>query len=80
MSNHGKCEAGRGGISVTVRNNDVDKAVKILKKIVFNDGLLKELKSRQAYEKPSAKKRRVRAEAVRRLQKELRLRRKHEGY
>ena len=80
MSKHDKCEAGRGGISVTVRNDDVDKAIRILKKKVLTEGLLKELKARQSYEKPSLKRRRVRAEAVRRLQKELRLRRKHEGY
>lgn len=80
MSKHDKCEAGRGGISVTVRNDDVDKAIRVFKKKVLTEGLLKELKTRQAYEKPSVKRRRVKAEAVRRLQKELRLRKKHEGY
>lgn len=63
----------KGGLLVTVRNNDIDKAIRIFKKKVLNDGLLKELKSRSAYEKPSEKRRRQRKEARRRLLKTLSL-------
>ncbi len=80
MSKHDKCEPGRGGLSVTIRHGDVEKAMKVLKKKVLTDGLLKEIKARQAYEKPSVKRRRVKAEARRRHLKELRLRKRLEGY
>lgn len=69
-NNHEPGEPGRQGLSVVVKNNDIDKAIKIFKKKVLTDGLLKELKAREAYEKPSVKKRRKRAEAVRRERKE----------
>lgn len=77
---HEPGEPGKQGISVVVRNNDIDKAIKIFKKKVLQEGLLKELKAREAYEKPSVKRRRERAEAVRRNKKELALRLKNEGY
>ena len=73
-------EPGRQGISVVVKNNDIDKALRILKKKVLGEGLLKELKYREAYEKPSVKKRRERQEAIRRNKKERAQRLKTEGY
>ena len=77
---HDKCEAGRGGISVTVRNGDVEKALRVFKKKVLTEGLMKELKARKAYEKPSAKKKRKLAEAKRREKKAQSLRIKHIGF
>jgi small subunit ribosomal protein S21 len=47
-------------LEVKVRNNNVEKAIRQLKKKVMKDGLLKELKQRQFYEKPSLKKQRLR--------------------
>ena len=43
------------GLEVIVRNNDVEKAIRILKKKVAKSGLMRELKQRQYYEKPSDK-------------------------
>ena len=74
--NHEKTEAGKGGLSVRVDNNNFEKALKIFKKKVMNDGILKDLKKHQAYEKPSEKRRRNAAEAVRRHRKEQSLQRK----
>ena len=45
------------GLSVTVFNNNVDGALKVLKKKIKNDGLLLQLKERQYYKKPSEVKR-----------------------
>ena len=45
---------------VEVKNNNVEKALSIFKKRVKNSGLLKEIRDREFYEKPSAEKRRKR--------------------
>ena len=42
-------------IEVSVRNNNVDKAMRVLKKKLQKDGLMKELRQRQHFEKPSLK-------------------------
>lgn len=80
--NHDLTEPGKGkcGLTVKVYNNNVDKALKIFKKKILNDGLLKELRARGSYEKPSVKRRRKRKEARRRLLKALSMRKKLEGY
>jgi len=57
------------GMSVEVRENNIEKALKILKKKMANESVLKDLKRHQEYEKPSEKKRRRHAEAVRRNRK-----------
>jgi ribosomal protein S21 len=56
MSNHIKSQAGLG-LSVEVRNNDIAKASRRLKKLVTNDGLVKEIRDRKEYTKPSTVKR-----------------------
>ena len=43
------------GIKIEVRNNNVEKALRVLKKKLLKEGTLKELKARQYYEKPSEK-------------------------
>ena len=45
-------------ITVIVKNNNVEKAIRTLKKKVLKEGLLKEIKRRQYYEKPSLKRQR----------------------
>ena len=50
-------------MEVTVYQNQVDKALKILKRQMTKEGLLKELKRRRFYEKPSVKKKRKQKEA-----------------
>ncbi len=64
---HGKSE--NGGLSVFVRNNDVDRAIRQLKKKINADGLFKELREKEFYEQPSVKRRRQKAEAVNRWRK-----------
>ncbi|MEA3416913.1 MAG: 30S ribosomal protein S21 [Thermodesulfobacteriota bacterium] len=53
-------------IQVTVYDNDLEKAMRILKKKIQNDGLFKRLKLKKSYEKPSEHKRRKQREALRR--------------
>ena len=61
-------------IEVIVRNNQVEKAIRVLKKKIQKDGLMKELRQRQYYEKPSLKRQRKLKESLRRIAKEKRLR------
>ena len=53
-------------ITVTVIDNDVEKALRILKKKIQNDGLFKRLKVKKHYEKPCQYRRRKMREAMRR--------------
>lgn len=53
-------------IEVRVVDNDLEKAMRILKKKIQNDGLFKRLKLKKAYEKPSEFRRRKLREALRR--------------
>ena len=66
-------------IEVVVRDNNVEKALRVLKKKLQKDGLFRELRMRQFYEKPSLKKQRKLKESLRRIAKEERLRRLREG-
>jgi ribosomal protein S21 len=56
-------------MEVTVHNNDLDRAIRDLKKQIQKDGLMRELKRRATYEKPSVKKKRKSLEAERRRRK-----------
>ncbi len=56
-------------ITIRVFDNNIDKALKIMKKKVQNDGLFKILKLKRAYEKPSEKKRRIWRENAKRRRK-----------
>ena len=53
-------------IAVKVIDNDLEKAIRILKKKIQNDGLFKRLKLKKSYEKPSEFRRRKQREALRR--------------
>lgn len=62
-------QRGRGSlkaITVKVQDNDLEKAMRILKKKIQNDGLFKRLKLKKSYEKPSEYRRRKQREALRR--------------
>lgn len=50
-------------MEVRVQDGQVEKALKILKRQMAKEGLLKELKKRKYYEKPSVKKKRKQIEA-----------------
>lgn len=64
---------------VTVEPGKIDKALKVLKRKMQSEGILREMRSRERYEKPSEKKRRREAEAVRRHRKALRKREERES-
>jgi small subunit ribosomal protein S21 len=53
-------------IEVRVIDNEIEKAMRILKKKIQNDGLFKRLKLKKSYEKPSEFRRRKQREALRR--------------
>ena len=54
-------------MQVYVRDNDVNGALRVLKKKMQREGTFREMKRRRSYEKPSERRVRERAEAVRRL-------------
>ena len=56
-------------MQVTVQDNNIDQALKALKKKMQREGIFREMKLRNHYEKPSEKKARERAEAIRRGRK-----------
>ena len=66
-------------IEVTVRDNNIEKELRVLKKKIQKDGLIRELRMRQFYEKPSDKRMRKHKESLRRIAKEKRLKRLREG-
>ena len=51
-------------ITVEVRKGNVEQAMRVLKRKVQKEGIVKELRERQYYEKPSAKKRRKKKENI----------------
>ncbi|UCE80130.1 MAG: 30S ribosomal protein S21 [Nitrospiraceae bacterium] len=61
-------------MEIKVIGNDIEKAIKTLKRKVQIDGLLKEIKTRSFYEKPSVKEKRKRAEARKKRAKALKSR------
>ena len=63
-------------ITIQVRNGNVEQALRVLKKKLQKDGLLKELQMKQYFEKPSEKKRRKKKEGIanfKKKQKKLKL-------
>ena len=66
-------------IEVVVRDNNVEKELRVLKKKLQKDGLFRELRMRQFYEKPSLKRQRKLKESLRRIAKDKRLKRLKEG-
>ncbi|MGO8868784.1 MAG: 30S ribosomal protein S21 [Alphaproteobacteria bacterium] len=74
-----KREGGLALVQVVVRDNNVDQALRALKKKMQREGIFREMKLRRSYEKPSERKARERAEAVRRARKLARKRAEREG-
>ena len=66
-------------MQVLVRENNVDQALRALKKKMQREGIFREMKLRDHYEKPSEKKAREKAEAVRRARKVIRKKLQREG-
>lgn len=67
-------------MQVLVRDNNVDQALKALKKKLQREGVFREMKLRRNFEKPSEKRAREKAEAVRRARKMERKRIELEGF
>ncbi|MGO4705009.1 30S ribosomal protein S21 [Microvirga sp. 2MCAF38] len=66
-------------MQILVRDNNVDQALRALKKKMQREGIFREMKLRDHFEKPSEKKAREKAEAVRRARKLARKRMQREG-
>ena len=56
-------------VAVTVRDNNVDQALRALKKKMQREGIFREMKMRRHYEKASEKRVREQAESIRRARK-----------
>ncbi len=67
-------------MEVDVRDNNVDQALKILKKKLQREGVFREMKIRRHFEKPSIKRAREKAESIRRSRKLERKRIERDGF
>ena len=66
-------------MEVSVRDNNIEQALRVLKKKMQREGIFREVKLRNSYEKPSEKKAREKSEAIRRSRKLSRKRAMREG-
>ncbi|MBC6441773.1 MAG: 30S ribosomal protein S21 [Rhodobacteraceae bacterium] len=66
-------------MQISVRENNVDQALRALKKKLQREGVFREIKLRQHYEKPSVKRAREQSEAIRRARKLARKKAQREG-
>jgi small subunit ribosomal protein S21 len=66
-------------LQVFVRDNNVDQALRVLKKKMQREGVFREMKRRKFYEKPSERTTREKAEAIRRVRKLARKKAQREG-
>ncbi len=65
---------------VAVRENNVEQALRVLKKKMQREGMFREMKNRRNFEKPSERRAREAAESTRRVRKLMRKRMEREGY
>jgi small subunit ribosomal protein S21 len=68
------------GLHVEVRNNDVNRAMRKLKKMCNNEGLFKDMRDKEFYEKPSLKKKKEKAAARKRWLKQVEKNKEKYGY
>jgi small subunit ribosomal protein S21 len=66
-------------VQVLVRDNNIDQTLKVLKKKMQREGVFREIKLRRHYEKPSERRVREKAEAIRRARKLARKKLQREG-
>jgi small subunit ribosomal protein S21 len=64
---------------ILVRENNVDQAMRVLKKKLQREGVFREMKLRRAYEKPSERRAREKGEAIRRHRKLARKQAQRDG-
>ena len=67
-------------MEVSVRDNNVEQAIRVLKKKMQREGVFREVKLRNSYEKPSEKKARLQNESTRRFKKLLRKKIEFDGF
>lgn len=65
---------------IFVRDNNLDQALRVLKKKLQKEGVFREMKQRRQFEKPSERRVREDQERQRRIRKLLRKRLEREGY
>ena len=80
MSRRPNEETSTRGMYVEVRNNDVARAMRKLKKMMNNEGIFRELREREYFEKPSIKKKKEKAAARKRHLKKVEKDREIKGY
>ncbi|MEK9912682.1 MAG: 30S ribosomal protein S21 [Flavobacteriaceae bacterium] len=68
--NHKRNDYEKTGMRVEVKNNDVNKALRKLKKKLADDGLMQELRRREFFESKGTKKRKAKEAAIRRYKKQ----------
>lgn len=68
------------GLRVEVKNNDVGKALRKLKKLMQADGILQDVRDREYYTKPSEKRRKAKKAGIARQKKKLAERMAKHGY
>lgn len=66
-------------MQVLVRDNNIEQAMRVLKKKLQREGVFREMKARRAYEKPSERRVRERAQAIARQRKATRKKLQREG-
>ena len=66
-------------MQVIVRDNNVEQALRVLKKKLQREGVFREMKQRRAYEKPSERRVREKAQAIARHRKAARKKAQREG-
>tara|TARA_B100000900_G_scaffold52719_1_gene39032 strand:+ start:1249 stop:1497 length:249 start_codon:yes stop_codon:yes gene_type:complete len=69
-----------GGLTVTVRNGDVNGALRVLKKKLIKEGVFQELRERSFYESRGTKRRKEKAAATRRYKRKMMKRKEELGY
>lgn len=70
MSRHQKQSDSIQGLAVAVHNNDVNKALRRLKKKLAEDGIMQDLRNREYYESKGTKRRKAKEAAIRRYKKQ----------
>ena len=64
-------------IKIEVKDNNVEQAIRVLKRKLQKEGFLKVMKMKSTYEKPSEKKKRIKTENLKRIKKQQKLRNRY---
>ena len=64
-------------IKIEVKDNNIEQALRVLKRKLQRDGFFKVIKLKNTYEKPSEKKKRIRTENLKRIKKQQKLRNRY---